>query len=389
MKILSEKLFFLSYGIYIFFSILSTTFYFQYFSDFYSWIVVFCIIILIFSESLKYRVRNKEILGMAISLILFLLMFKVTSVAAAIIIYIYCARNIDFKVIAKFTLKFSAVLLVFIIISSYFGIIPNFSKIQSDGRKRQYLGFLYALYPGTLIFNITALYSYIKHKEIKLKNLLFLMGANYWIYLKTASRTNFYLSIIIILFIIIYKYKEKILRNRAFQYAQVLSFLISAVISISITILYSPKVEWMSLLNKFLGNRLLFGQTSVNKYGIRLLGQEIEWIGSGLNTFGETSTEAYSWVDCLYVQMLQHYGLIFMILFMLVTFLAMRQLYKQGEIILLFVISLIAYRSMIDDLSLFLYHNTFWIPLGTVLMHKFSSRGRVKSKGMELKKYCL
>ena len=92
MKILSEKLFFLSYGIYIFFSILSTTFYFQYFSDFYSWIVVFCIIILIFSESLKYRVRNKEILGMAISLILFLLMFKVTSVAAAIIIYIYCAR---------------------------------------------------------------------------------------------------------------------------------------------------------------------------------------------------------------------------------------------------------------------------------------------------------
>lgn len=70
-----------------------------------------------------------------------------------------------------------------------------------------------------------------------------------------------------------------------------------------------------------------------------------------------------------------------MILFMLVTFLAMRQLYKQGEIILLFVISLIAYRSMIDDLSLFLYHNTFWIPLGTVLMHKFSSRGRVKSKG--------
>lgn len=380
MKVSNEKLFFLSYGIYMLFSILSTSFYFQYFSRFYSLIVVLCILILIFSESVKCHFRIREIWGISISIILFLIMFRVTSVSAAVIIYVYCARDIDFKKIADFTIKISSATLLLIIVSSYLGVITSFSNIQSDGRNRQYLGFLYALCPGTIMFNISALFIYLKHKDFKWKYIVLLFITNYWLFTKTVSRTNFCLSLILIFYMIIYKNKGRILKNKLFRWAQTLSFLISAIVSVSITVLYSPGIKWMNLLNQFLGNRLYFGQESVNKYGIKFFGQEIDWVGSGLNTFGETSTEAYSWVDCLYVQILQRYGWIFMVLFILVALLAMRRLNQRDETILLFIISLVAYRSMIDDLSLFLYCNTFWIPLGTVLMHNNFYKKRVKSR---------
>lgn len=371
-----ERAFFFSYFIFLLFGILSQSFYYKYFSGVYKYIIAFCCIILFFKEIQVHRLSKRGGAGLLICVLLFFLTFTVSQGARAktvpaMFIFIYSSRNIKFEKIAKYTLVFSSFLLIFVIFSAYIGLIDDYTITQmSQGieRTRHYVGFRYALFPSTILFNISCLFMYINKQAIKLWQVIILLFLNYWMYLQTDSRFMFYGSVVILLLSILLKYFFTVTQERkVILLIGTLCFPISFFISFILTWMYNPSVTWINELNRFLGNRLRLGQTSLLLYGIRMVGQDISWVGNGLDVYGNASTLTYSYVDSFYVQTLQHYGVIFVVVFLILMTLVMLKVRKQ-DIYLYIILVTIAVHYIIDDLQLYLYYNTFWLVIGNVLV---------------------
>ena len=129
--------------------------------------------------------------------------------------------------------------------------------------------------------------------------------------------------------------------------------------------IYSPGNEKLSAINSFLGNRLSLGQTSILRYGFSIWGNpNIEWIGNGLTFDGQKAVGTYLWVDCLYLQLFQRYGIVFLVAVLFLLTLLSIGAERMNDNKMLIILVFIAFHCMIDDLSMYLFYNTFWLASG-------------------------
>jgi len=385
----SEQIFFLSYGIYLFFSILSTSFYYRYFTGIYKFIIMGCGLLILVSELKKVHVNRKGFAGLIVCISLFFITYFSSSGAVQntiplMFLLIYAARNIRFEKIALFTVIVSSFLVGFIILSAELGFIENYLYMKG-GRTRYFLGFRYALYAPTLYFNIVLLIAYLKKSTVKYYQILFLLLINYWLFAQTNSRITFYMTIMILIFAVWMK-KVGFKQEKKYRLLGIGCFavVICAGLSIGLSVFYDPSVEWMYNLNAILSGRLRLGQNALLSDGFSLFGQNVSWVGNGLDAYGNMSTEAYSWVDSMYVQILIHYGIVFLLVFIIIMTLLLFRCYKDREYALLISLIMIVAHCMIDDLQLYLHYNTFWFAAGSVLMS--SARGISQNKHMNFQK---
>lgn len=364
-----EFLFLISYVIYMSVFILLLSFYSKYLPEkFDRYILLLCVALLAINEIIFSKINFRTMMGLIICLLLFGISFSTNGNAiAGMIVFIYCGRNIPFEKIAKWTIFITSVIVAFIVTSSFLGIINDYVS-YSGGRIRHYLGFRYALWPSTLVFNISLLVIYCKNIRMKWKDVTILFFINTFFFYFTNSRLSFGLSILSLLMAMIYKYYHKSLNKWNFVYRiLIFSFIICAVISYVLTVTYSSAVRWKRELNQVLGDRLRLGQTSLLQYGMNLFGQQIQWIGNGLDRNGNRAQGTYLWVDNLFIQVLQRYGIVFCAVFLLVVTMALYRCYQDKKYFLMLLMTMIALHCMIDDLQLYLYYNTFWFILGTTL----------------------
>ena len=54
-----------------------------------------------------------------------------------------------------------------------------------------------------------------------------------------------------------------------------------------------------------LESRLSLGKKSLERDGVTFFSRHISWVGNGLDAFGNSSNKVYTYVDCLYVKILQ------------------------------------------------------------------------------------
>ena len=123
----------------------------------------------------------------------------------------------------------------------------------------------------------------------------------------------------------------------------------------------------MSRINSLLGNRLYDGNKSYVLYGISALGKHIEWLGNGLDPNGKAVTGQYLYVDNLYLQVSQKYGLLLTILALAAITIALYVCWRQKDYVMLFIFGTIAVHAVIDDLVLHLWYNTFWFVVGQIV----------------------
>lgn len=356
--------------------ILYTSFYARFFPEHINfYLVCICIPLLILHELLNMKSSYRELLGVVICVAFIIITMRLKFMGgggtdiALMFTFIYCARNVSFRRVAKYTVGVTSFLIVFVIISSFLGIIINY--VETGSRVRQYLGFRYSLFGPAFLFNITLLVMYIKQRDISWKSIAILLVANVLLYKWTDSRLSFGLTLVALVFSIVAKFHWNYFERKHWWYwLVVFSFLICALVSLLMTIKYTPSNQFLKIVNDIFGGRLSLGQTSLVKYGVNLWGQNIEWVGNGLDKFGRKTTTAYLYVDCLYIQLLQHYGVIFTVGIILALTGMMIVCYKQKQYYLLVLLCLIAAHCMLDDLSWQLHYNTFWLLVGVMLMRK-------------------
>ena len=140
----------------------------------------------------------------------------------------------------------------------------------------------------------------------------------------------------------------------------VFSFILCSIFSLVTTINYDYSNPYMSKLNEILGRRLYLGHISLDMYPINLLGHDTKYIGNGLDMYGNKTSGTYFYVDCLYLNLLEKYGLIFTVILLLLLTYSLSNTLKEKDYFLLVILTFFALHGIIDDLEIYIYYNTFW-----------------------------
>ena len=375
-KSLPELLALVALGIFLTVSILNVTFYARYMpGTVYKLAIAFSIFLLLIKESFKRKYDYRALIGLFATILIYLIVGKMTALSSNIavgILFIYTLRDVPFKKVAQTSLVVSICLLLFVIISAKFGIITNYIEI-SGPRVRSYLGFRYALFPSILLMNIVAIVFYLKQNKIRYWQWVLLALSVYWVYDQTDSRLTFYSSCILLVTNLLMKWIPNLFTNlgNIFNIFK-LTFIVNAVASfwLAQTYLNSTNVfvnNFLFKLNHMLGGRIFLANKSLQLYGFGLLGRQVYWNGNGLTVEGVRNYQTYLYVDNLYVQILQKYGLLILALMVSLLTLTLFKVIKSRQWILAFILILMSFHSMIDDLNLYLHNNIFWILLGSLI----------------------
>lgn len=369
-----DVLFFISYGLFLTISILSTSFFYKLFVGRpHMWLQILGVVLLVAYEFRNGGFKDQDWKALAVCLAMFIIMFRVSHASlhrqsVLMFAYIYCARRIPFAKIARFTLNISIILVSAIVLSGYFGIIDNVAAYKS-GRVREYLGFRYALNLPGLLLNMTALWIYLKKDRITVPGALGWGFVNWIVYHLTDSRISFVIAEALLIAALVMRFWPKIVdKIKPLWWLAVSSFGVCGAFSLIMTALYDHSLPWMRKLNSILESRLRLGNRSLAEHGVSLFGKEIEWLGNGLDAFGNATTGAYTYVDCLYIKILQRYGMIFTVALAVLLCWSMYRLYKRREYHILLISATVAVHCILDDLSFTLHYNTFWIAMGLALI---------------------
>ncbi|EPD86116.1 hypothetical protein [Streptococcus sp. HPH0090] len=363
-------------GIFLTVSILNTTFYVQFIPILvYKLVIAFSLFLLAIKESFKRKYDYRALLGLFATILIYVAVGKTTALSTNVavgILFIYTLRDVPFKKVATTSLFVSTCLLLFVIMSSRLGIIPNYLEI-SGPRVRSYLGFRYALYPSILLMNIVAIVFYLKQSKIQYWQWILLSLSVYWLYSKTDSRLTFYSSCILLVCSLLIKWFPNIFSKlgnvfRIFK----LTFIVNAIISFWVSFTFPnsgyPLInDFLFKANHMLGGRLYLANKSLNLYGFGLIGRPVEWNGNGLTVEGVKNNQTYLYVDNLYVQILQKYGLLILSVMLSVLTLTLFKVIKKGQWVLALILILMSFHSMIDDLNLYLHNNIFWVLIGVLI----------------------
>ena len=369
-----DVLYFVSYGLFLIASLLSTTFYYRWFIGYpFSWLQAGCLALLILREYRMGAARQHwtalGILVIMAALALRFTMGNLTRMVPMIFFYIYGARNIHFRRIARFSLWVSALVVTFVVFSGYLGIIDNV-VVAKGTRVREYLGFRYALYLPGILLNMTALWIYLKQEQINIPGTVLWTVANTFVYLRTDSRISFVLAVVLLAAALLLRFVPRLKKGLYRLWGTLsASYVLSAAFSYVFTGIYDGDIPWMRRLNSMLESRLSLGKRSLEDHGFGFLGRHISWVGNGLDAFGNSGDGSYTYVDCFYVKILQRYGILFTAgLLSLVTWSLVR-LWKQKEYLLLLICASVAVHCILDDLSFALHYNTFWIAMGMAILN--------------------
>lgn len=363
-------------GIFLIISILDATFYVQHLPRIaYKVLTALSLALLAIKELYKKEYDFRTIIGLIITVFIYLIIGKISTLSSNItigIIFIYALRDIPFKSVAKTSLVVSVLMLLFVIVSANMGVITNYLEI-SGTRVRSYLGFRYALLPSILLMNIVAIALYINKNNIRYWQWLLLSLSVYWVYGQTDSRLTFYNSCILLIFNILIKWFPNMLSKlgnvlKVFK----LTFIVNAIISFWITINYlgsnnSFVNSFLFKLNQMLGGRLYLANKSLELFGFGLFGKPVEWNGNGLTVEGVRNYQTYLYVDNLYIQVLQKFGLLVLVLMLTLLTLTLSKAIKKNQWIIAFILIVMSFQSMIDDLNLYLHYNIFWILIGSLI----------------------
>ncbi len=342
-------------------------------------IIILCLGLLFIKEFVKNRVYGIYIVYLGVIFFLAFIIKRVDAFTSSIcLFFLFSARDIPFKKIATVAFYVTAFMLITILLLSQIGIITDYQFEMDSDRPRQFLGFFYALYAPAFLVNILLLQLYIRKDRAHIFTIILEYVLNLWIYKKTDSRLSYYLNVLLIMVtlgLVCLRLLKQTFGDRVrfinslsksfIGLCMVFSFIIVGFIGVYFNVNYNPNDGFQFRLNKTLSRRLEHGRESYKRYGVTFLGQKIEWVGNGLTAEGESLLEnnKYLYVDNLYLQFLQRYGILFSSLFLISLTVSMYCMYKNKDWMLLFIFIIFAAHALIEDLVLYLWYNTFLLAM--------------------------
>ena len=268
--------------------------------------------------------------------------------------------NVDMKVVLRNYVVVAGILVVGVFLLSLVGMVPNL-QYNRAGVIRNSFGFIYPTDFASHCFYLFLAISYLLKDKFIWTRSLFGVLLSAFIIKYCDARLNA-LSILLATVIFIYFYYSNGKKLKIFA---LLPY--SAVVFASIVTYLSYKFSWSNpflvSVNKLITGRLALGRNAFDTFGVHLFGtRNVQFIGSGGKT---ESVIGYNYVDSSYVQMLFTYGIVPVILLIIIYVIASRKQYKDGQYLLVTILSLIAFNCMIEAFWFVPTYNIFMFLLFT------------------------
>ena len=268
--------------------------------------------------------------------------------------------NVDMKVVLRNYVVVAGILVVGVFLLSLVGMVPNL-QYNRAGVIRNSFGFIYPTDFASHCFYLFLAISYLlKDKFIWTRSLFGVLLSAFIIKYCDARLNALSILLATVIFIYFYYSKEKKLKIFAL-------FPYSAVVFASTVTYLSYKFSWSNpflvSINKLITGRLALGRNAFDTFGVHLFGtRNVQFIGSGGKT---ESVIGYNYVDSSYVQMLFTYGIVPVVLLIIIYVVASRKQYKDGQYLLVAILSLIAFNCMIEAFWFVPTYNIFMFLLFT------------------------
>ena len=268
--------------------------------------------------------------------------------------------NVDMKVVLRNYVVVAGILVVGVFLLSLVGMVPNL-QYNRAGVIRNSFGFIYPTDFASHCFYLFLAVSYLLKDKFIWTRSLFGVLLSAFIIKYCDARLNA-LSILLATVIFIYFYYSNGKKIKIFA---LLPY--SAVVFASIVTYLSYKFSWSNpflvSINKLITGRLALGRNAFDTFGVHLFGtRNVQFIGSGGKT---ESVIGYNYVDSSYVQMLFTYGIVPVVLLLIIYVVASRKQYKDGQYLLVAILSLIAFNCMIEAFWFVPTYNIFMFLLFT------------------------
>ena len=268
--------------------------------------------------------------------------------------------NVDMKVVLRNYVVVAGILVVGVFLLSLVGMVPNL-QYNRAGVIRNSFGFIYPTDFASHCFYLFLAISYLLKDKFIWTRSLFGVLLSAFIIKYCDARLNA-LSILLATVIFIYFYYSNGKKLKIFA---LLPY--SAVIFASVVTYLSYKFSWSNpflvSVNKLITGRLALGRNAFDTFGVHLFGtRNVQFIGSGGKT---ESVIGYNYVDSSYVQMLFTYGIVPVVLLIIIYVVASRKQYKDGQYLLVAILSLIAFNCMIEAFWFVPTYNIFMFLLFT------------------------
>ena len=268
--------------------------------------------------------------------------------------------NVDMKVVLRNYVIVAGILVVGVFLLSLVGMVPNL-QYNRAGVIRNSFGFIYPTDFASHCFYLFIAISYLLKDKLIWSRTLFGFLLSAFIIKYCDARLNA-LSILLATVIFIYFYYSKGKKLKIFA---LLPY--SAIVFASVVTYLSYKFSWsdpfLVSINKLITGRLALGRKAFDTFEVHLFGtRNVQFIGSGGKT---ESVIGYNYVDSSYVQMLFTYGIVPVVLLIIIYVVASKQQYKDGQYLLVAILSLIAFNCMIEAFWFVPTYNIFMFLLFT------------------------
>ena len=268
--------------------------------------------------------------------------------------------NVDMKVVLRNYVIVAGILVVGVFLLSLVGMVPNL-QYNRAGVIRNSFGFIYPTDFASHCFYLFLAISYLLKDKLIWTRSLFGVLLSAFIIKYCDARLNA-LSILLATAIFMYFYYSNGKKLKIFA---LLPY--SVVVFASVVTYLSYKFSWsdpfLVSINKLITGRLALGRKAFDTFEVHLFGtRNVQFIGSGGKT---ESVIGYNYVDSSYVQMLFTYGIVPVVLLIIIYVVASKQQYKDGQYLLVAILSLIAFNCMIEAFWFVPTYNIFMFLLFT------------------------
>lgn len=252
---------------------------------------------------------------------------------------ILAAKDISVQKIIKITCYAQGICLMMSIMLSQIGVIRDYI-FDPNTRARHGLGFAWATTAPILFFFFVLSYIYLRKEKISMTELIVLELLNVWLFLMTNTRMSFYLTSLLLVAVFALRFWGQNRESMAVINKLLVSVpLLGCVVAFFIHAGYDSSDPNWNALNSLLSGRLALGYDGIQKYGLTLFGQPIQWVGYG---YGYEMVETYNYVDCSYLQILLENGLvslaIIILAYMYIMYMAVKMKDFYLQLVILFII---------------------------------------------------
>ena len=282
-------------------------------------------------------------------------------------IFLISGIQTDFKKCVKIFLSIQLTTFTLYIALSSLGVMGE-GVVETNGRIRSFLGYGWVNRASYCWFFICLELLYLKNNKLNWKYSLVLAIVNYYVYYKTNTVFSMSMTYGIILFglanYLHSKYKRKapeLKENKLNKYSRlaVIFFVSTIILGVALPLIYNSGNPIMYQLNKLTTGRLSLGKTAIERYGIHLGGNKLQWVGSSTLRFRLNNGTEYFYVDNGFLQMALEFGLLFTAFIGFIYVMSIIKSFKSADIDLAVIFIIIGILSIFEPYTVDFGFNPF------------------------------